>query len=377
MNFIKPHIDSGYIPLLHKPFIQHNIIEGMEVCMQDPAYATPNLSQWFRSKRSLGSKDRKVVAEALYCFVRFHEWFAHHNIHSIEDKIQYILDPDPATHTTDISQLSLWEYTKIQLSIPEIVATAWAKQLQNIEMVQQFAQHMQQRAPMDIRCNAHLLSRDLLLRSLQKSEIPCSIIDSTPYGIRLHKNTQMHTLQQFTDGLLEIQDSSSQLFCASLPIQKKTTVFDMCAGAGGKSLAIAAMGATVYAHDPRSHALQELQKRAQKSKLHIQTTIPKKQVDIVVVDAPCSGSGRLRREPLIRLKWQKQSPLQWVEIQQKLLMDATKFVQPNGCIAYATCSLLPEENAHDIPGWTRETRYIWPHIHDSDGFSWSIYRRTT
>lgn len=376
MNFTNPQIDSAYIQLLYKPFIKNNIIEGIDVCMQNPAYATPNLSQWFRTKRSLGSKDRKVVAEVLYCFVRFHKWFIYHNINSIEDKIQYLLQMQTDKQMTDVSDLSLMEYIEIQLSLPKSIAQTWANQLQTFIQAEKFAQHMQQRAPIDVRCNPHLLDRDSLLKSLQKAEIPCSIIQSTPYGIRLKKNTNVHELPQFKQGLFEIQDSSSQIFCANLPIQKQHTVYDMCAGAGGKSLAIASMGATVYAYDTRSHALQELQKRAQKSKLQIQTSIPKRPVDLVVVDAPCSGSGRLRREPLIRLKWQEQSPLQWVDVQRKLLLDATQFVQPHGYIAYATCSLLPEENEHDIPGWQRETTYIWPHIHDSDGFSWSIYKRT-
>ena len=156
------------------------------------------------------------------------------------------------------------------------------------------------------------------------------------------------------------------------------TVWDMCSGAGGKALAMAAKGATVYATDPRRHALQELRRRAKRARLIIHTSPPRSPVDLVLVDAPCSGSGRLRREPTLRWMWLSTPPLAHIDLQRQLLVQASSHVAKHGRLVYATCSLISAENDHSLPGWRSvEQATYWPHQTNSDGFSWRCFRRTT
>ena len=183
--------------------------------------------------------------------------------------------------------------------------------------------------------------------------------------------------QSYRNGELMIQDLASQRMCAAIELEKGDTVYDMCAGAGGKSLSLAMRGAKVYAWDIRSHALKQLQKHAKRMRLRINIGVPKK-AQIVLVDAPCSGIGRLRREPGLRWRYQHQNPLQHVQTQKQLLLEAQEKVSTGGCIVYATCSLLEEENSHVLPGWqTTSEQWIWPQDDGGDGFYWKILRRKT
>ena len=159
----------------------------------------------------------------------------------------------------------------------------------------------------------------------------------------------------------------------ALPVTASTTVMDLCAGAGGKSLALAARGARVRATDVRSKALDELKKRARRAGASIAIEQPSP-ADLVLVDAPCSGSGRLRRNPAIRWGLTDQAHRR---TQAELLVAATDFVGPGGILVYATCSLLSRENDHPTPaGFTiTESRTLWPHTDNSDGFYWRVMTR--
>ena len=161
--------------------------------------------------------------------------------------------------------------------------------------------------------------------------------------------------------------------CAALPLEPGMSVVDLCAGAGGKSLALAARGAKVRATDVRSNALEELKKRARRADAPVVIEQPSP-ADVVLVDAPCSGSGRLRRNPAIRWGLTDQTHLQ---TQGELMLEAADFVRPGGILVYATCSLLSRENDHPTPdGFTATTEQtLWPHSDNSDGFYWRVMTR--
>lgn len=271
---------------------------------------------------------------------------------------------------TDLGHFDLATY----LSIPDWMGSI----LVNIPDIDAFATHHQQRAPIDLRCNASNTTRDKVARALRSRNIMCHAIPNTEHGLRVEGTANIQGDAFYTQGKFEIQDAASQYFIERLrpQITKGTTVLDYCAGAGGKSLALAALGANVYANEPRSHALNELKKRATRANLQIRTGIPKRKFDIVVVDAPCSGTGRLRREPTVRWKWEAQPPLDWVPIQQQILTEAAQYVKEDGIVAYATCSILPQENSHTLDGWTAERHTIYGHERNCDGFSWSIFTRS-
>ena len=130
------------------------------------------------------------------------------------------------------------------------------------------------------------------------------------------------------------------------------------------------------AYDVRAPILRELARRAKRAGVEIEIAEPEP-APIVVVDAPCSGTGRLRREPALR--WGLE-PLARVELQQELIEDASTLVTEGGILAYATCSLVSAENAHTAPSegsWTEVDRQtLWPHRDGCDGFGWVIWRRS-
>ncbi|NOY24323.1 MAG: methyltransferase, partial [Oligoflexia bacterium] len=191
----------------------------------------------------------------------------------------------------------------------------------------------------------------------------------------------------YREGAVEVQDLSSQDFVAAIAAAHPLTgarVLDLCAGAGGKSLAMAALGARVQAWDRRARALNVLRKRARRAGHDIHVLDPglgsgpttaAERYDIVVVDAPCSGSGRLMREPALRLGLE---PDRYIDVQAHLLKNAATRVRPGGLLAYATCSLLACENQHPTPvGFTLvDTALRWPHRQPGDGFAWRLWRRS-
>ena len=368
-----PSISPTTQDRIQRPFIHGFSNEAVRCATTDPPFAGPNLSNWFRAQRKLGSRDRRIVSEVVYTLVRFERWFVatgllNESLHSESDLTNvfaWMHDPIP------LQQFDLATH----LSIPDWMASS----LSDIPDIEKFALHHQQRAPIDLRCNAQTTTRKKVHSALTRRNIFCQPIPNTEHGLRIEGTANIQSDALYTQGKFEVQDAASQYFIEVLRphIDKRTTILDYCAGAGGKSLGLAALGAKVYANEPRSHALDELKKRAKRANLPIRTGMPKNPVDIVVVDAPCSGTGRLRREPTVRWRWETQPPLDWVPLQQQILTEAAQYVKEDGIIAYATCSILPQENCHTLDGWTAERHTIYGHERNCDGFSWSIFKRST
>ena len=136
---------------------------------------------------------------------------------------------------------------------------------------------------------------------------------------------------------------------------------------------MAARGAAVVATDVRSNALSELTKRAARAGVAIAVEDPSP-APLVVVDAPCSGSGRLRRNPALRWGLVDSAHL---AVQAELIEAASELVEADGVLAYATCSLLERENQPPLPpGWVTESEHtLWPHIDETDGFFWRLMKR--
>jgi 16S rRNA (cytosine967-C5)-methyltransferase len=172
-------------------------------------------------------------------------------------------------------------------------------------------------------------------------------------------NLDIHTLPDWREGRVEVQDAGSQWVVDALGIEPGMRVLDLCAGAGGKSLAMAALGARVTAWDTRSSALVQLDRRARRCGLDIRIAEPSGRFDLVLVDAPCSGTGVLRRHPENR--WKLAFP---TEIQRSLVERAARLAPR---VAYATCSLATRENEAVVPGGL--TR--WPD-EEGEGFYLAI-----
>jgi len=214
-------------------------------------------------------------------------------------------------------------------------------------------------APLDLRVNTLKMSRDDALRALQAAGLKAEATPYSPIGIRLEGKPAINRHALFLDGAIEVQDEGSQLLGFLVAPKRREMVVDFCAGAGGKTLMLGAMMQSqgrLYALDVSEKRLNNFKPRLQRSGLSnvhpqlIQSETDAKvrrlagKIDRVLVDAPCSGLGTLRRNP--DLKW-RQSPESVAEltVKQRAILDAAAtLVKPGGRLVYATCSLLPEEN---------------------------------
>lgn len=273
-------------------------------------------------------------------------------------------------------------------------------------------------APLDVRVNTFTDKRADVQHELQLAGIKAENTPFSPWGLRIDGKPALSQLDAFARGAIEVQDEGSQLLALLLDAKRGEMVVDFCAGAGGKTLAIgAAMRSTgrLYAFDVSAHRLESLKPRLARSKLsnvhpsaiaHERDERVKRlsgKIDRVLVDAPCSGLGTLRRNP--DLKW-RQSPKAVQELTEKqtaILASAARLVKSGGRLVYATCSVLPEENeaiaqafsaAHPnfVPLSVAETLTelkvlnaaslcttdgmylrLWPHLHATDGFFAAVW----
>ncbi len=273
-------------------------------------------------------------------------------------------------------------------------------------------------APLDLRVNTFTDKRADVQHELKLAGIKAVDTPFSPWGLRIEGKPALSQLDAFARGAIEVQDEGSQLLALLLDAKRGEMVVDFCAGAGGKTLAIgASMRSTgrLYAFDTSGHRLDSLKPRLARSKLsnvhpsaiaHERDERVKRlsgKIDRVLVDAPCSGLGTLRRNP--DLKW-RQSPKAVQELTEKqtsILASAARLVKSGGRLVYATCSVLPEENeaiaqafsaAHPnfVPLSAADTLTelkvanaaslcttdglylrLWPHLHATDGFFAAVW----
>jgi 16S rRNA (cytosine967-C5)-methyltransferase len=214
-------------------------------------------------------------------------------------------------------------------------------------------------APLDLRVNTMVASRDEAIAELARSGIEAAPTPYSPAGIRIAGKPAINRHPLFERGAVEVQDEGSQLLACLLAPRRREMVVDFCAGAGGKTLALGALmhsQGRLYAFDVSEKRLNNLKPRLKRSGLsnvHPQLIQHERdlrikrlggKIDRVLVDAPCSGLGTLRRNP--DLKW-RQSPQSVDELAQKqaaILAGAAALVKPGGRLVFATCSVLAQEN---------------------------------
>ncbi len=209
---------------------------------------------------------------------------------------------------------------------------------------------LQSRAPADLRVNALKTTRDDVLAALRSEGYDANETPFSPFGVRIASGeAKLGRSALFESGAFEFQDEAAQiaaLLCGAKPGMR---VLDLAAGAGGKSLALAAImrnEGEIVAADIRFDALVELERRAARaSATNIRTAKDVQgDFDIVLVDAPCSGTGTWRRQPELRWRLTQERIAELMTTQDKLLAQAAAHVKPGGRLVYATCSILPSEN---------------------------------
>lgn len=355
-----------------RPWIVDQVNAGIKEARRAPTYATPNLARWFRKNRSLGSRDRRVVGEIIHGVIRHEALLLRAGARSPDDLVRLWADMNDGDRFEHLPATTPAEDYATALNVPGPIATEWLDRL-GPEQAAAFAQSLTRRPPIDVRVNVQRTSRAELQAALSDEGVETAFVDGIDTALRVVGRANLLTTAAFKSGLFEVQDGASQRFAAALPIEPGMKVIDLCAGAGGKSLAMAARGAAVVATDVRSNALSELTKRAARAGVAIAVEDPSP-APLVVVDAPCSGSGRLRRNPALRWGLVDSAHL---AVQAELVEAASELVDADGVLAYATCSLLERENQPPLPpGWVTESEHtLWPHIDETDGFFWRLMKR--
>ena len=240
-------------------------------------------------------------------------------------------------------------------------------------------QAMRHRAPIFLRVNLARTTLAAAIAALARDEIAAQAHPLAKTALQVTGNARkIQTSDAYLHGLVDLQDAASQAVVAALPLRPGLRVLDFCAGGGGKALAMAAQGAKVFAHDANPARMTDLPARAKRA--GAQVTIienPSRSApyDVILTDVPCSGSGSWRRDP--QGKWAL-TAARLVEIhalQAQILDRAAALLAPDGCLAYATCSLLKSENEAQIdgflgrhPGWKPLLAQRFTPLQGGDGF---------
>ncbi len=345
--------------------------------MEHPADAV--LRYFFQAER-IGSNERSLVAETLFGVLR-HRLFLEHGC-TLEDKgqatarrmalaywvkfggynlreLEPLLKAKEAewlgkVKSIDVNDLPL----SIQAEFPDWIVEKLRPQHSDAEILE-LGRSMQQPAPLDLRVNTLLAGRNEVLQALQAEGMDAQATPYSPMGIRLKYKPALNKHALFLTGKFEVQDEGSQLLGLLLAPKRNDMVVDFCAGAGGKTLMLGAMmnsQGRLYAWDVSEKRLTNLKPRLKRSGLsnvqpqliaHENDTKVKRlagKIDRVLVDAPCSGLGTLRRNPDLKFRQSTQSVAE-LNVKQAAIMDsAARLLKQGGRLVYATCSLLHEEN---------------------------------
>jgi 16S rRNA (cytosine967-C5)-methyltransferase len=274
----------------------------------------------------------------------------------------------------------------VRLDCPEWIAPRLKHALgEDFEPVMALLRH---RAPVFLRVNRARASRDEAGRRLNEDGIASAPHPLSPWALEVTENARrVKASAAFREGLVELQDAASQAVVDALAPLEGVRALDYCAGGGGKSLALAALGARVYAHDADPARMSDLPERAARAGACVRLVDPEvlameAPFDLVLADAPCTGSGAWRRQPEVKWRLDPARLDALVDIQAQILDASAPLVTPSGRLAYATCSLLREENEMAVdgflarhPDWRRVSERRFTPLDGGDGFFVAILER--
>lgn len=431
MNTDKP------LKKLHPNLLRHTAHLLAEVLVTH-APADAKIQLFFRDNKQLGARDRGFIAETVYGCLRQRILLEHlcgqqpaspamliatyllykegWSARALEDIGLEMIDDIPVRALVehirgiDVSALPL----AIRSNLPDWLLQPLLATYGEEETLK-LADALNQPATLDVRVNTQKMTREQVAASLAEEGLPAEATPYSPVGLRRSKRSPLFQTKAFKSGWLEVQDEGSQLLSYLLDAQPHLNTVDFCAGAGGKTLHIAALqqnSGSVYAFDISEKRLAKFKPRLKRSGLdNIRPRVIRDENDIyikrlrgridrVLVDAPCSGVGTLRRNPDI--KWREIKLDEIVALQQRILAAAAQLLKPGGRLVYATCSLLAQENQDIVNHFLAnnpafqlvpvnrvlqqqqinltmptEVFQLFPHVHHTDGFFAAVLERVT
>lgn len=372
------------------PFVQRRIEQVATVLDQILKFRFPAdavLSRWFKDNRQLGRRDRAEVAEAVFDILRHLRRYrryaesgvgpAYHRLailglaHTVgESKVAEGLETAQQEWLHHVLHIDLSSIAPaVRFSLPD-----WLYQILQQQNNPDALMHaLLQKAPLDIRVNPLKIERETLLKQWQDDPqwqgVSFAPTPYSPWGIRIEGHPAIERWSLFEKGEIEVQDEGSQLLCLLVSPRRSDMVIDFCAGAGGKTLLLGAMMRSqgrLYAFDVSGARLNKAKVRLARSGLsNVSCVQIEHENDVrvkrlagkaqrVLVDAPCSGIGTLRRNPDLKWRQQPQDVTELTALQKRILKRAARCVAKGGRLVYSTCSIVPEENEQQVVDFLQE-----------------------
>lgn len=412
------------------PAILGNTEEVLREILRFTAPADTTLSRYFKDHPRLGSRERGAVAEGIYAVLRNKSFFTDFAEAGSSPTMRRLtimglaeaMGVDSLGGLTDDETAFLNRINEIDRTLMPVQMRSNLPKWLFDKFVAQYGQEetlalahaLNQPAPLDLRVNSIKNTREEVMARLLEAPVAAEPTPYAPLGLRVLKKPALQNLPVFKDGGIEVQDEGSQILAQIVGAKRGEMVVDFCAGAGGKTLALGALmrnTGRLYAFDVSEKRLAKLKPRMARSGLsnvhpvqiaHERDAKVKRlagKIDRVLVDAPCSGMGTLRRNPDV--KWrQKEDAIQEMHEKQIGILDgAARLLKGGGRLVYATCSLLAEENQRvaenflathpefalvpmsqvlaeqKIPLEMGDYLVLLPHIHQTDGFFAAVFER--
>jgi 16S rRNA (cytosine967-C5)-methyltransferase len=447
--------DSLFNPMQILSLLGHTQ-ELLALILKSNRPADSLIDTFFRSRKYLGSHDRRFIAETTYSTLRHLRKCEHYVASSLagvcdnlleEDRILLLIvasmsieekkldvTPDELSGKLKGPQLkgkvaflltnllesptvaagTVVQKIGIEYSFPDWMVERFIQQYGESE-TEKICSSLNEQAPLTLRVNTLKASVEQCQEELRKQGIETTRTSLSPVGLTIAKRMNVFSLAIFRDGWFEVQDEGSQLLPLILDPKPNAKVLDVCAGAGGKTLEMAALmknRGEIFATDINAYRLEELRKRTKRAGVQnvrvqeIKTVEDLREryhafFDIVFVDAPCSGLGTIRRNPGMKWMVTDQTVQEVSEKQKTILQSSIPLVKPEGLLVYATCTLLRQENEAVIEallaqhpeftivpldsklpplqktGRTDADSFLklFPHIHGTDGFFCAVLRK--
>jgi 16S rRNA (cytosine967-C5)-methyltransferase len=413
---------------LPRPLVDHTV-NALAAVLEFKHPADAVVSRYLRAHPVLGQQDRAFVAETVFAALRRLRLLE--TLTGGRDPRRLVLaaltrlrglslrELDAALKTRERDWLAEFKARTednslgVRCDFPDWLLARLQQQYGEEELLA-LAHSLQKSAPLDLRVNVLKGEREAVLARLAADGIAARATPYSPVGVRLEGKPQINRHPLFLAGAIEIQDEGSQLLCQLLAPRRGEMVADFCAGAGGKTLALGALmrgSGRLYAFDTSEKRLAGLKPRLARSGLsnvHPQWIASESdarlkrlagKLDRVLVDAPCTGLGTLRRNPDLKWRQDDETLSGYRAKQERIVAAAAKLVKPGGLMMYATCSLLDEENAQVAESFlaahaqfelrpanaalvqqrialdSGEYLRLAPHLHGTDGFFAALFAR--
>ena len=354
-------------------------VDALSNIFNDGEYADKVIEKTLKRDKRWGSRDRSFIAETTYDIVRWKRLYAEiaevkapysrenlfrlfavwATLRGIELPDWKQMEPTPTRRIKgkfdELSKIRKYRESVPdwldELGVQELGEETWEKEIHALN----------QQAPVVLRTNTLKISKKELQKELSKEGIETAFLDGYPDALQLNERSNVFRTEAFKNGFFEVQDASSQLVAEFLQVEPGMRVVDTCAGAGGKSLHLAAQmenKGQLIATDIYANKLKELKRRAKRAGAHnieprvIESNKVVKKLygsaDRVLIDAPCSGLGVLSRNPNAKWKLQPEFIETIKMTQEQILSQYSKMVKSGGKLVYATCSILPSENQQQV-----------------------------